>query len=172
VGALLVNVSLELLRTPNHATWIVFIVTLATLVARLRPWRWLAIVLGGTVAFGFAVQAILAALWPSSTEGQGYVGGSLGRALSHWVPLPVDPRVAGNYAFIALVALVLVLTIVRPLIRNLLLIPTLYLGAFVWDARLAAEPSITRLILIGVILIVLMNARPQGLLGSARVEIV
>ena len=172
VGALLVNVSLELLRTPNHATWIVFIVTLATLVARLRPWRWLAIVLGGTVVFGFAVHAILAALWPSSTEGQGYVGGSLGRALSHWVPLPVDPRVAGNYAFIALVALVLVLTIVRPLIRNLLLIPTLYLGAFVWDARLAAEPSITRLILIGVILIVLMNARPQGLLGSARVEIV
>ena len=50
--------------------------------------------------------------------------------------------------------------------RNLLLIPTLYLAAFVWDTRLAAEPSITRLILIGVILIVLMNARPQGLVGA------
>jgi ABC-type branched-subunit amino acid transport system permease subunit len=50
--------------------------------------------------------------------------------------------------------------------------PTLCLAAFVWENRLVVEPSITRLILLGVILIVLMNARPQGLLGSARVEIV
>ena len=49
--------------------------------------------------------------------------------------------------------------------------PTLYLSVFVWDARLAFEPSITRLIMIGVILIVLMNARPQGLVGANRVEI-
>ena len=34
------------------------------------------------------------------------------------------------------------------------------------------EPSVTRLLLIGAILIVLMNARPQGLLGTSRVEIV
>ncbi len=59
----------------------------------------------------------------------------------------------------------------RPVVRNLLLIPALYLAAFVWDARLAAEPSVTRLILIGVILIVLMNVRPQGLVGARRVEI-
>ena len=62
----------------------------------------------------------------------------------------------------------LVLTTVRPVWRNLLLVPTLYLAAFVWDTRLVVEPSITRLILIGVILIVLMNARPQGLLGAPR----
>ena len=52
------------------------------------------------------------------------------------------------------------------------MIPTLYLASFVWENRLVIEPSITRLILIGVILIVLMNARPQGLLGTSRVEIV
>ena len=171
LGALLVNVTLEVLRTPNHATWIFFAAILATLVARLRPRRWLVTVVGGTIAFGFAVHAILAAAWPSTTEGEGYVGGAVGRALAHWVPLPSDPRVAGNWGFVALVGLVLVLTTVRSLARNLLLIPTLDLAAFVWDARLAAEPSITRLILIGVILIVLMNARPQGLVGSARVEI-
>jgi ABC-type branched-subunit amino acid transport system permease subunit len=54
----------------------------------------------------------------------------------------------------------------------LALIPTLYLASFVWENRLVVEPSITRLILLGVILIVLMNARPQGLLGTSRVEIV
>ena len=37
--------------------------------------------------------------------------------------------------------------------------------------ELVNEPSITRLILLGAILIVLMNARPQGLLGTSRVEI-
>ena len=39
--------------------------------------------------------------------------------------------------------------------------------SFVWETRLVAEPSITRQIMIGAILIVMMNARPQGLLGDA-----
>ena len=52
------------------------------------------------------------------------------------------------------------------------LVPTLYLAAFVWENRLVFNPSITRLLLLGALLVVLMNARPQGLLGTARVEIV
>ena len=126
----------------------------------------------GTIAFGFAVHAIVAAISSTSVEGTGAVTGSSARALEHWVPIPVDPTTAGNYAFVVLVVLILVLTTLRPFWRNVLLVPTLYLSVFVWDARLAFEPSITRLILIGVILIVLMNARPQGLLGATRVEIV
>jgi ABC-type branched-subunit amino acid transport system permease subunit len=78
----------------------------------------------------------------------------------------------GNVAFIILVFVVLGLTLLRGWARYLAMIPTLYLAAFVWENRLVIEPSITRLILIGVILIVLMNARPQGLLGTSRVEIV
>ena len=54
--------------------------------------------------------------------------------------------------------------------RTILLPPTLYLAAFVWETRLAAEPAITRQLMIGAILIVMMNARPQGLFGSRRVE--
>ena len=37
--------------------------------------------------------------------------------------------------------------------------------------RLDFEPSVTRLIVLGAMLILLMNARPQGLLGTSRVEI-
>jgi ABC-type branched-subunit amino acid transport system permease subunit len=37
---------------------------------------------------------------------------------------------------------------------------------------LVAQPSITRQILVGAILIVMMNARPQGLLGQRRVEVI
>jgi branched-chain amino acid transport system permease protein len=172
LGALVVNISLEILRTPDHSTWLFFIVLLATLVVKLRPWRVLGGVLAGMLAFGFAVHAIVGAISSKDVHGQGAVTGTFGRALSHWVPMPPDPTTAGNYAFVGLVILILALTSVQPLVRHILLAPALYLATFVWDARLGFEPSITRQILIGVILIVLMNARPQGLLGETRVEIV
>jgi branched-chain amino acid transport system permease protein len=172
LGALIVNVTLEVLRTPNHATWVLFILVLGTLVAKLRPWKVLAAVLASTVALGFVVYNVAHAINPEWTSGTGAVTGRLGEALSHWIPVPADPTKAGNYAFILLTASVLVLTIVRPFWRNVMLPFVLYLTAFAWDTRLAFEPSVTRLIMIGVILIVLMNARPQGLLGETRVEIV
>jgi hypothetical protein len=38
------------------------------LVLWLRPWRSLALVVGGTIAFGFAVNAIATSAWPSGTH--------------------------------------------------------------------------------------------------------
>jgi ABC-type branched-subunit amino acid transport system permease subunit len=48
----------------------------------------------------------------------------------------------------------------------------LYWVAVVWENVLAENPAVTALILFGALLIALMQARPQGLLGTARVEIV
>ncbi len=172
LGALIVNVSLEVLRTPGHSTWVFYGLIAATLVVRLRPWRWLAAVILGTVALGFAVHAIAAAAWPRGVHGEPAVGGLLGSGLRHWVLLPTDPQTIGNVAFVCLVLAVLWVTTLRGFAQKLALAPTIYLAAFVWENRLVEEPSVTRLILVGVILIVLMNARPQGLVGSARVEIV
>jgi branched-chain amino acid transport system permease protein len=172
VGALVVNVSLELLRSPDHATWVFYLLLVATLVAKIRPWRALAIVLGGTLALGYVVFAIVDAVSPSSTSGSSSVGGWLGRFLEGWVPHPTDPGNTAEVAFVVLVLGVLWLTTLHGWPQRIVLMPTLYLSAFVWENLLVKEPSITRLILVGVILIVLMNARPQGLLGSARVEIV
>jgi branched-chain amino acid transport system permease protein len=172
LGALVVNVSLELLRTPDHATWIFFGLIVAALVWKVRPWYWLVTVIGGTIAFGYAAHAIAASVWPRGVHGEHVIEGWLGRGLDGWVLRPSNPRDIGNYAFVALVFVILGLTMLRGWKLYIALIPTLYLTAFVWDARLVVEPSVTRLILIGVILIVLMNARPQGLLGTTRVEIV
>jgi ABC-type branched-subunit amino acid transport system permease subunit len=73
---------------------------------------------------------------------------------------------------VALIALVLAVTkIRRPLWRFIVLVPTLYLMVFVWETRLSQEPSVTRLLLVGVLLIVLMIYRPNGLLGQRRVEV-
>jgi branched-chain amino acid transport system permease protein len=172
LGAVVVNVSLEVLRTPGHATWVFYVFIIATLIAKLRPWRWFAVVSVGTVAFGFAAHAIVSAVWKRGVDGQPAVGGVLGSGLRHWVLLPSNPQMIGNIAFICLILVILALTLLEGPVQKLALIPTLYLSAFVWENRLVVEPSITRLILIGVILIVLMNARPQGLLGTHRVEIV
>ena len=99
LGALVVNVSLEVLRTPNHATWIVFIAgRWRRCVAKLRPWQ---LARGRARRHGRVrlrrARARSAAFWPSATEGEGFVGGKLGDALSHWVPLPTDARVVGNW---------------------------------------------------------------------------
>jgi branched-chain amino acid transport system permease protein len=171
IGAILVNVSLEVLRTPDQATWVFYSLLVITLVAKLRPWRWLAAVVGGTIGFGFAVHAIGAAVWERSTKGTLEDAGLLGSFLKHWVLLPSDPKTIGNYAFVALVAAVLVLTLLKGWAQKLALIPVLYLAAFVWENRLVVEPSVTRLIFLGALLIVLMNARPQGIVGTAKVEI-
>jgi len=171
LGALVVNVSLEVLRTPDHATWVVYVLLLATLVAKIRPWQWLAAVLGGTIALGYAAHAIASSAWPRGVEGSSSVGGWFGGGLESWELHPSNPRMIGNVAFVLLVLVVLLVTLLPGWIRRLALIPTLYLAGFVWENRLVLEPSVTRLILIGVILIVLMNARPQGLLGTSRVEI-
>ena len=107
LGALVVNVSLEVLRTPNHASWICYGLLLVTLVVKLRPWRWLAGVIAGTVAFGFAVHAIASAWWPRGVHGVPQVGGAVGNGLKHWVLLPVNPNLIGNVAFVILVLVVL-----------------------------------------------------------------
>src|SRR4051794_16189426 len=172
LGALVVNVSLEVLRTPGHATYIFYVVVVGTLLAKVRPWRRLAVVVAGTIGLGYAVHAIASSIWSDSVGGQTSVGGGLGSFLQGWVLHPTNPKTVGNVAFVILVLVILGLTLLQGWQRLLAMIPTLCLAAFVWENRLVVEPSITRLILLGVILIVLMNARPQGLLGTTRVEIV
>jgi ABC-type branched-subunit amino acid transport system permease subunit len=71
---------------------------------------------------------------------------------------------------VLLVCLLIALVQVGGRWRTILLPPTICLASFVWETRLAVEPAITRQLMIGAILIIMMNARPQGLLGSRRVE--
>jgi branched-chain amino acid transport system permease protein len=172
LGAITINVMLEVLRTPEHARYIFYVAILIGLVVLFRPWWRLAIVLAGTVAFGFVLHAIVDATWPRGTAGASPGGGLVSRVIDQWVILPRDPYYIGNVAFGCLIAAVLVLTLVKGWWRTILVIPVLYLAAFVWENRLVQEGAgATRLILLGAILIVLMHVRPQGLLGTSRVEI-
>jgi hypothetical protein len=126
----------------------------------------------GVAAFGFALRGIADGIWPRGTAGDAG-GGTIGHVINHWVLVPSHPQQIANVAYVLLIAAILLATQVRGLARTIALVPTLYLAAFVWENRLIYEVAgATRLILLGALLVVLMNARPQGLLGTARVEIV
>src|SRR5713101_3870271 len=62
-GALVVMVIYDgLLRSPTESGYLFYGLILLTLLAKLRPWRRLALVLAATVALGYAVHAITAAI--------------------------------------------------------------------------------------------------------------
>jgi branched-chain amino acid transport system permease protein len=172
LGAVLVNVLLEVLRSPQHSRWVFYVVVLAALLAFVRPWRWLAAVVLGTLAFGFVVRACAHAIDPSWTGGATQGSDSVGRLIGHWVAVPTTLGSGKAIAYVALIAMVLALTTLKGTARMLFMIPTLYMGAFVWENVLAEKPEVTRFILLGALLVGVMTTRPQGILGTSRVEIV
>jgi ABC-type branched-subunit amino acid transport system permease subunit len=173
LGGLVVSITLDgFLRSGTEAGYIFYGLILLTLIVKLRPWSRLAAVAAGTVVFGLVAHAIVNTISAAATAGGPQSTGWIADVVRHWVIVPANPESFGNIGFVVLICLVIALAQTRGLRRTLLIPPTLYLATCVWEARLVAEPSITRQILIGAILIVMMNARPQGLLGSRRVEVV
>jgi branched-chain amino acid transport system permease protein len=193
LGAFIVSVlMLEGLRpqTPigdftDNGRWLYYAVIIVVLVAAIRPWRRLAAILGGIAVFGVVVHAIVAVTTAHGTDGLLNTGpdtygdgGAVGWLIRHWLALPGGTYEEGsrtwfNIALVCLIALVLCLTLVKGWVRDALIVPTVWLAGFVWETRLAQETSgPTRFLLLGALLIGLMIARPQGLLGKPRVEIV
>jgi branched-chain amino acid transport system permease protein len=171
IGAITINVSLELLRDPGNARALFYLAIGLGLVALLRPWQKLAIVGVGVIVFGIVAYQLAEWLRPEWVSGS-IEGGRFADLLDGWVIHPADPTRLGNIGFVLLIVAVLALTEIRGIWRTILLVPTLYLAAFVWENRLVTEPSVTRILLLGALLVTLMTWRPQGLLGTARVEIV
>jgi ABC-type branched-subunit amino acid transport system permease subunit len=172
LGAAFITIVLEVLRESGDARLVFYIAIVALVLGAIRPlWRGAAVV-AGTVAFGYVVHAIGGAVSDRVTAGSALEGGSLGGAIESWVLLPRDAGDVGNYTFVALVVAAILVTRLQGVWRLVTVVPVLYLAAFVWENKLVTEPSVTRFLLLGALLVVLMNVRPQGLLGTARVEIV
>jgi branched-chain amino acid transport system permease protein len=172
VGAIVINISLEALRTPEDASWIFFGLLVLTLPLVLRPWwRWAAIV-AATIAFGFVVRALAEQFWERGVSG---VTPGLARVdtfVDGWVLIPSNPDGIAKLSYLLLVAGALALTLLHGWWRSVTFVPVLYLAAFVWENVLVVQPAVARYILIGAMLVALMASRPQGLFGTARVEIV
>jgi branched-chain amino acid transport system permease protein len=167
LGAIIVSVLLELLRNPGQARAIFYLAIGAGLLIAFRLSVRLAVVAVGTIAFGFAAHAIAKAIDPT------WVSGSAGGWTSNWVIAPEQlASWIAPVTYVGMIAAALGLTLIRGWARTILLIPVLYLTAFVWENVMLATPEPTRYIVLGVILIALMILRPNGLLGERRVEVV
>ncbi len=175
LGAIVITVVFEVLSpttSPDKISLLFYGVILVSLLVKIRPlWR-LAFVLGGTVALGYAVHVIAHAVSPSSTQGEAVSDGFLGSVAETLFVIPADPGNWPKYAYVALIAALLALTRLDGWRRTLLMPPTLVLTVFVWENLLVQQPTVTRYVLFGALLVVMMTARPQGLLGKLRVEIV
>jgi branched-chain amino acid transport system permease protein len=172
VGAILISSMLEILREPGDARGLFYAVILLGVIAAYRVSVKLAVVIGGTVAFGFLAHEVASRIEEQWVSGGVFEAGRLDW-LSDWVitPQTVDQWVA-VVTYIGLIALLLCLSLVRGWARVALLIPTLYLSSFVWENVMLPKPESTRYVILGAMLVGLMILRPNGLLGERRVEIV
>jgi len=186
IGAGILAVIPELLRSPEMARVAFYSAVVLGVALFLRPRRNGLIVLAGVILLGLILRLAAQTLWPDLLSpptievASEQVSTTFKRAaqtfgiyIQKWILLPVDPTPPGNVAFLMLLPALLGWARLQPgRLKAALLVPLLYLLAFVWETRLAAEPAVTRLLLIGTLLVVLMIVRPQGLLGAKRVEIV
>jgi ABC-type branched-subunit amino acid transport system permease subunit len=174
LGGLLLSVMLDgFLRSTTDAGYLFYGVILLTMFVKIRPWRRLAAILGATAVLGIVVHTVVEAISKTAVAGGPQSTGWIADALHNWVVVPANPTTAGNIGFVVLICLAVALRQIKSQrTRDIVLVPTLYLAACVWEGVLVAQPSITRQILVGAILIVMMNARPQGLLGQRRVEVI
>jgi ABC-type branched-subunit amino acid transport system permease subunit len=175
IGAIVINVSFQFLAPENpqdNARLLFYAVIVLLLVLSIKPWWRLAAVLGGTLAFGLVAHTLAEAISPSWTAGAVVEGGRFAGVISDWVIIPAGHERFANVAYIALIVAILVVTRIHGWWRTLLLIPTVYLAAIVWETSFVEQPAVARWILFGALLVTLMTVRPQGLLGTPRVEIV
>jgi branched-chain amino acid transport system permease protein len=175
LGAIVINVSFQFLAPENpqdNARFLFYTVIVLLVAVGVRPWWRSGAVLAAALALGFVVVAIAEAVAPSWTGGPVVEGGRLAGFIEEWVLIPSGHERFGDWAYVTLVAAILALTLVRGWIRTIALVPTIYLAAIVWENAFVEQPAVARWILFGSLLVFLMSARPQGLLGTPRVEIV
>jgi branched-chain amino acid transport system permease protein len=160
LGALVMVSIPDILRNAELAGILFYAGIVLALAVTLKP-RWQTpLIVIAVVVFGLILRALLIAIAPDSFPALEATGSTITDTIRNWLAIPADATTIGNLARIKNI-----------IVRGIVLIPTLYLLVFVWETRLSQEPSVTRLLFVGVLLIVLMIYRPNGLLGERRVEI-
>jgi branched-chain amino acid transport system permease protein len=170
LGGLVVTIGEQMLSSPNDAGYLFYGLILIALVVRIRPWRRLVGVLAGVVGLGFAAHAIVGAISSAAVAGSPGSGGWIGSALGDYVIVPGNPATYGNILYVVLICALVLIVRLHGTRRLVAVVPTVYIAACCWESRLIVNPAITTQIMIGAILIVTMAARPEGLLGTRRVE--
>jgi branched-chain amino acid transport system permease protein len=186
LGAGILSIVPELLRNPELIRMLFYAGLVIGLLAFMRPRRQGALALAGVIVFGIVVRLAAQLLIPdllsppTITVASASVSTALQRFsqqfgifTQQWILLLKEPALPGNLAFGAFLPILLIFSRLQPgRLKRALLVPVLYLLAFVWETRFTSEPAVTRLLLVGSLLVIMMVFRPHGLLGRRKVEIV
>jgi hypothetical protein len=173
LGGVVVTVAQHLLTSPLDSAYLFYGMLIVVLVARVRPWRHLAAVVSAVVGLGFAAHAIVGAISHRAIAGTPGSAGWFASALRHYVIVPAgQPLTYGNILYVVTIVMLVAVVQLKGIQRKIAIVPTIYIAICCWEARLTLDPGITAQIMIGAILIVIMGARPQGLLGTRRVEVI
>ncbi|HEV2590789.1 MAG TPA: branched-chain amino acid ABC transporter permease [Gaiellaceae bacterium] len=171
LGALIVSPLLEMLRDPGKSRAAFFVALVGGLVVFSRRSPRMAAVALSTLVFGFVVHIVCSSIHGSWVAGEHH-GGFAG-LVDHWVVAPESmARWIAPASYVGVIGAALAVVVLSGWKRLAALVPTLYLAAFVWENVMLSKPEPARYIVLGLILIVLMILRPNGLLGERRVEIV
>jgi branched-chain amino acid transport system permease protein len=175
VGAIVIIASNQVLDStspPNVARVLFYAALIAAVFFTMRrSWPRLVAAFAGTAAFGIVVHALADAVWPRATAGQVTSGGFLTGVIRNWVLLPTNSGRLAVYGYLLMILCIIAVVQLKGWWRLVVLVPTLYLTAFVWENLLVQQPAVTRYVLFGALLIAVMTIRPQGLFGTAKVEI-
>jgi branched-chain amino acid transport system permease protein len=175
VGAVVIiasNQALDSTSPPNNARVLFYAVLVAAVLVTMKSWPKRLAALGGAAVFGLVLREVVGALWSNGTNGEVTSGGFLDWVIRHWVLIPEHPHRLAVWGYLLLIVSIVVLVQLKGWWRIVVLVPTLTLTAFVWENLMIEQPAVTRSVLFGVLLIAVMTIRPQGLFGTARVEIV
>ena len=99
LGGMVVTVGEQMLSSPTDAGYLFYGLILLTLLVRVRPWRYLGVLVAGMVAFGFAAHALVGAISSSAVAGSPGSTGWIGSAVRHYVIVPRPPASYGNILF-------------------------------------------------------------------------
>jgi ABC-type branched-subunit amino acid transport system permease subunit len=171
LGAITISVLLQVLQNPSQARVLFYLLVAGGVLVALRFSYRLAAIALATAVFGAVVRVVAGSIHHRWVDG---AHGGVAGAVSDWVVIPSHlASWVAPVSYGLLLALVLTLTVLRSTLQRLvLLVPTIYLAAFVWENVMLPNPGPTRYVVLGLLLIALMIGRPNGLLGERRVEIV
>jgi branched-chain amino acid transport system permease protein len=173
LGGFVVWIVEQMLGSPTDEGYLFYGLILIAILWRVRPWRTLVGMLAAIIGGGLAVHAIVGAISSKAIGGQVGSVGWIGSVMKHWVIVPhAHAETFGNILFVLLICALVGIIRLNGIRRLAASVPAVYLAACCWESRLSVDPAITAQIMVGAILIVMMAARPQGLLGTRRVEVV
>jgi len=172
-GAIILALLPEALRDPAVARLLFYGALVAVAVrSGRRDGRGVLGVAGGVILLGLVMGWAMPALFPGAFVGgtDAVPSGGLLASVPPLLPQARDAMLAGNVAFVLTAILLVGAAQARGWARPTLLVPAIYGLVYTWEVRLMAEPSVTRMLIFGALLVLMMNRRPQGLFGERWVQ--